>query len=166
DLAGSSVPASDVPASNLPARSVPAGGVLAGSLVSTDSAASSVPAASVFVLAVVPTDSAANSPLPPNLNVAVDPVATKRKSKFGESAFISYVQNQNRTNHADHLHCLFACFLSQLEPSSVATALADPNWVAAMQEEIQQFYHQRLISWQCKKQTVVATSSTEAAPAA
>nr|GEW55816.1 putative ribonuclease H-like domain-containing protein [Tanacetum cinerariifolium] len=102
-------------------------------------------------------------------NVDVDPVATKRvniihpqsqiigalqspvqtrstvqKSKFGESAFISYVHNQNRTNHADHLHCLFACFLSQLEPSSVAKALEDPNWVAAMQEEIQQFYHQQV----------------------
>nr|GEZ79039.1 hypothetical protein [Tanacetum cinerariifolium] len=102
-------------------------------------------------------------------NVAVAPVATKRvnfihpqsqilkdlqspvqkrstvqKSKFGASAFISYVQNQNRTNYADHLHCLFACFLSQLEPSSVATALADPDWVAAMQEEMQQFYHQQV----------------------
>nr|GFC29168.1 putative ribonuclease H-like domain-containing protein [Tanacetum cinerariifolium] len=102
-------------------------------------------------------------------NVAVDPVATKRvntifpqsqiirelqspvqtmstvqKSKFGESAFISYVHNQNRTNHADHLHCLFACFLSQLEPSSVAKALADPDWVVAMQEEMQQLYNQQV----------------------
>nr|GEV82467.1 putative ribonuclease H-like domain-containing protein [Tanacetum cinerariifolium] len=101
-------------------------------------------------------------------NVDVDPVTTKRvnfihpqsqilkdlqslvqtkstvqKSKFGESAFISYVQNQNKTNHAYHIHCLFAYFLSQLEPSSVATALADPDWVAAMQEEMQQFYHQQ-----------------------
>nr|GFA47069.1 ribonuclease H-like domain, reverse transcriptase, RNA-dependent DNA polymerase [Tanacetum cinerariifolium] len=90
-------------------------------------------------------------------NVAVDPVATKRvntihpqsqiigdlqsqvqtrstvqKSKFSKSAFISYVHNQNRTNHADHLHCLFACFLSQLEPSSVAKALEGPDWVAAI----------------------------------
>nr|GEY59245.1 hypothetical protein [Tanacetum cinerariifolium] len=69
--------------------------------------------------------------------------STVQKSKFGESAFISYVQNQNRTNHANRLHCLFACFLSQLEPSSVANALADPDWVAAMQEEMQQFYHQQ-----------------------
>nr|GEY84560.1 hypothetical protein [Tanacetum cinerariifolium] len=89
------------------------------------------------------------------LNVAVDLVATKRvniihpqsqiiralqspvqtrstvqKSKFGESAFISYVHTQNRTNHADHLRCLFSCFLSQLEPSSVAKSLEDPNWIA------------------------------------
>nr|GEZ28627.1 hypothetical protein [Tanacetum cinerariifolium] len=103
------------------------------------------------------------------LNVVVDHVATKRvntihpqsqiigalqspvhtrstvqKSKFGESAFISYVHNQNRTNHVDHLHCLFACFLSQLEQSSVTQALEDPDWVAAMQEEMQQFYHQQV----------------------
>nr|GEV03040.1 putative ribonuclease H-like domain-containing protein [Tanacetum cinerariifolium] len=102
-------------------------------------------------------------------NVAVDLVATKRvntihpqsqiigalqspvqtrgtvqKSKFGESTFISYVHNQNKTNHADHLHCLFACFFSQLEPSSVAKALEDPDWVAAMQDEMQLFYHQQL----------------------
>nr|GEY83091.1 ribonuclease H-like domain-containing protein [Tanacetum cinerariifolium] len=89
------------------------------------------------------------------LNVVVDPVATKRvntirpqsqiiralqspvqtrsivqKSNFGKSTFISYVHNQIRTNHADHLHCLFACFLSQLEPSSVAKALEDPDWIA------------------------------------
>nr|GEW24675.1 putative ribonuclease H-like domain-containing protein [Tanacetum cinerariifolium] len=89
------------------------------------------------------------------LTVVMDPVTTKRvniihpqsqiirdlqspiqtrgtvqKSKFGESAFISYVHTQNRTNHADYQHCLFACFLSQLEPSSVAKALEDPDWIA------------------------------------
>nr|GFC80671.1 hypothetical protein [Tanacetum cinerariifolium] len=41
-----------------------------------------------------------------------------QKSKFGESAFIGYLQDQQRTNHTDQLHCLFACFLSQLEPTS------------------------------------------------
>nr|GFB63641.1 hypothetical protein [Tanacetum cinerariifolium] len=38
----------------------------------------------------------------------------------------------------------FACFLSQLEPSSVAKALEDLDWVAAMQEEMQQFYNQQV----------------------
>nr|GEX61982.1 ribonuclease H-like domain-containing protein [Tanacetum cinerariifolium] len=70
--------------------------------------------------------------------------STVQKSKFGESAFISYIHNQNRTNHADHLHCLFACFISQLGTSSVAKDLKDPDWVAAMQEEMQQFYHQQV----------------------
>ncbi|GJZ48183.1 putative ribonuclease H-like domain-containing protein [Tanacetum coccineum] len=68
------------------------------------------------------------------------PVLTRsraQKSKFGESAFIGYIQDQQRTNHTDQLHCLFACFLSQLEPTSIAKALEDPDWVAAMQEEMQ-----------------------------
>ncbi|GJS74991.1 hypothetical protein Tco_0724872 [Tanacetum coccineum] len=47
---------------------------------------------------------------------------TLKKSKFGESALAGYVHDQQRNNHTDYLHCLFACFLSQLEPSSVAQA--------------------------------------------
>ncbi|GJX03655.1 putative ribonuclease H-like domain-containing protein [Tanacetum coccineum] len=80
--------------------------------------------------------------------IAVDPVphkkegGTLKKSKFGESALAGYVHDQQRNNHTDYLHCLFACFLSQLEPSSVAQALNDPDWVEAMQEEMQQFVNQ------------------------
>ncbi|GJV64034.1 putative ribonuclease H-like domain-containing protein [Tanacetum coccineum] len=65
------------------------------------------------------------------------PVMTRsraQKSKFGESAFIGYIQDQQRTNHTDQLHCLSACFLSQLEPTSIAKALEDPDWVDAMQK--------------------------------
>ncbi|GJW07172.1 putative ribonuclease H-like domain-containing protein [Tanacetum coccineum] len=75
------------------------------------------------------------------------PVLTRsraQKSKFGESAFIGYIQDQQRTNHTDQLHCLFACFLSQLEPTSIAKALEDPDWVDAMQEEMQQFINQQV----------------------
>nr|GEY76836.1 hypothetical protein [Tanacetum cinerariifolium] len=153
DVPAGSFPARCVPAggilagslvsTNSGASSVPAASVLVPAVVSIDSAATS-PLSPVHSLGFYS-------------NVVVDPVATRRinsihpqshilrdlqspvqtrstvqKSNFGESAFISYVQNQNRINHADHLHCLFACFLSQLEPSSVANALADPNWVAAM----------------------------------
>ncbi|GKC39885.1 putative ribonuclease H-like domain-containing protein, partial [Tanacetum coccineum] len=74
------------------------------------------------------------------------PVLTRsraQKSKFGESAFIGYIQDQQRTNHTDQLHCLSACFLSQLEPTSIAKALEDPDWVDAMQEEMQQFINQQ-----------------------
>ncbi|GKA43018.1 putative ribonuclease H-like domain-containing protein, partial [Tanacetum coccineum] len=67
---------------------------------------------------------------------------TLKKSKFGESALAGYVHDQQRNNHTDYLHCLFTCFLSQLEPSSVAHALNDPDWVDAMQEEMQQFVNQ------------------------
>ncbi|GJS29613.1 putative ribonuclease H-like domain-containing protein [Tanacetum coccineum] len=67
---------------------------------------------------------------------------TLKKSKFGESALAGYVHDQQRNNHTDYLHYLFACFVSQLEPSSVAQALNDPDWVEAMQEEMQQFVNQ------------------------
>nr|GEV52637.1 putative ribonuclease H-like domain-containing protein [Tanacetum cinerariifolium] len=153
-----SVPARSVPTSNVPTSNVPAGGVLARSIDSAgfgDPAASESILAMFnpdhAVDSTLPHDHSLGS----TLSVGVDPVATKRvytihpqsqiigelqslvqtrsivqKSKFGESAFISYVHNQNRTNYTDHLHCLFACFLSQLEPSSVAKALEDPDWIA------------------------------------
>ncbi|GJS81257.1 putative ribonuclease H-like domain-containing protein [Tanacetum coccineum] len=70
---------------------------------------------------------------------------TLKKSKFGESALAGYVHDQQRNNHTDYLHYMFACFLSQLEPSSVAQALNDPDWVEAMQEEMRQFVNQDII---------------------
>nr|GFC91541.1 retrotransposon protein, putative, unclassified [Tanacetum cinerariifolium] len=39
---------------------------------------------------------------------------------------------------------MFSCFLSQEEPTTVAQALADPDWVEAMQAEIQQFRNQKV----------------------
>ncbi|GJT04864.1 putative ribonuclease H-like domain-containing protein [Tanacetum coccineum] len=81
-----------------------------------------------------------------DLTSPVQTRGTLKKSKFGASAFVSYVHDQQRNNHTDYLHCLFACFLSQLEPSSVAQALNDPAWVEAMQEEMQQFINQKV--WQ------------------
>ncbi|GJU30897.1 putative ribonuclease H-like domain-containing protein [Tanacetum coccineum] len=77
-----------------------------------------------------------------DLTSPVQTRGTLKKSKFGASAFVSYVHDQQRNNHTDYLHCLFACFLSQLEPSSVAQALNDPAWIEAMQEEMQQFVNQ------------------------
>ncbi|GJW06859.1 hypothetical protein Tco_1569282 [Tanacetum coccineum] len=78
--------------------------------------------------------------------VEVSPVATNKvnKTTTGESAFISYIHDQQRDNHTDFQHCLFACFLSQVEPRSVAQALEDPSWVDAMQEEMQQFKFQNV----------------------
>ncbi|GJZ74972.1 putative ribonuclease H-like domain-containing protein [Tanacetum coccineum] len=66
------------------------------------------------------------------------------KTPTGESAFISYFHDQQRNNHIDFQHCLFACFLSQVEPISVAQALEDLSWVDAMQEEMQQFKFQNV----------------------
>ncbi|GJW75898.1 ribonuclease H-like domain-containing protein [Tanacetum coccineum] len=50
-------------------------------------------------------------------------------------ALVSYIQAQQRSNHKDQQHCLFACFLSQSEPRKVSEALEDESWVKAMQEE-------------------------------
>ncbi|GJX17779.1 reverse transcriptase domain-containing protein [Tanacetum coccineum] len=51
------------------------------------------------------------------------------KKNFGEHAKISYIQKQRRTNHKDFQNCLFACFLSQQEPTKIAQALDDERWV-------------------------------------
>ncbi|GJW57987.1 putative ribonuclease H-like domain-containing protein [Tanacetum coccineum] len=75
---------------------------------------------------------------------AVQTRSKVNKTTTGESAFISYIHDQQRNNHIDFQHCLFACFLSQVEPRSVAQALEDPSWVDAMQEEMQQFKFQNI----------------------
>nr|GEY59538.1 hypothetical protein [Tanacetum cinerariifolium] len=75
------------------------------------------------------------------------PVQTRKKAKAQvpiQNAFVSYIHDQRRNNHTDFQLCLFSCFLSQMEPTSVAQALLDPDWVEAMQEELQQFQNQRV----------------------
>ncbi|GJW59997.1 putative ribonuclease H-like domain-containing protein [Tanacetum coccineum] len=49
------------------------------------------------------------------------------------------IQKLRRTNHKDFQNCLFACFLSQMEPKKPVQALKDPSWVEAMQDELLQF---------------------------
>nr|GEU79101.1 hypothetical protein [Tanacetum cinerariifolium] len=50
----------------------------------------------------------------------------------GEFGFLSSVYKLRRTNHKDFQNCLFACFLSQMEPKKLVQALQDPSWVKAM----------------------------------
>nr|GEY44548.1 hypothetical protein [Tanacetum cinerariifolium] len=52
---------------------------------------------------------------------------------------VQTVHKLRRTNHKDFQNCLFACFLSQIEPKKPVQALQDPSWVEAMQEELLQF---------------------------
>ncbi|GKF48698.1 retrovirus-related pol polyprotein from transposon TNT 1-94 [Tanacetum coccineum] len=47
----------------------------------------------------------------------------------GAHALVSYVQKQQRNNHKDQQHCLFACFLSQKEPKNISEALKDGFWL-------------------------------------
>ncbi|GJW74976.1 putative ribonuclease H-like domain-containing protein [Tanacetum coccineum] len=129
----------------------------------------SVPSGSIKIPSGETTISTGSVPVPTASTVEVSPVATKRintihpqsliigdhtlavqtrskvnKTPTSESAFISYIHDQQRNNHTDFQHCLFACFLSQVEPRSVAQALEDPSWVDAMQEEMQQFKFQNV----------------------
>nr|GEW72519.1 hypothetical protein [Tanacetum cinerariifolium] len=61
-----------------------------------------------------------------------------------DNALNNAASSMERDNHIDFQHCLLACFLSQVEPRSVAQALENPSWVDAMQEEMQQFKFQNV----------------------
>nr|GEU52302.1 hypothetical protein [Tanacetum cinerariifolium] len=41
-----------------------------------------------------------------------------------------------RTDNKDLQNCLFACFLSQMEPKKALQALKDPSLIESMQEEL------------------------------
>ncbi|GJY46661.1 putative ribonuclease H-like domain-containing protein, partial [Tanacetum coccineum] len=69
---------------------------------------------------------------------------SKVQNKSGAHALLSHIQKQQRNNHKDQQHCLFACFLSQEEPKKIAEALQDDSWVQAMQEELLQFKLQQV----------------------
>ncbi|GJZ90783.1 hypothetical protein Tco_0662710 [Tanacetum coccineum] len=73
----------------------------------------------------------------PSNQILGDPKsAVQTRSKVNKStgahAFVSYIQKQRRNNHKDFQHCLFACFLSQIEPKKISEALKDKSWVDAI----------------------------------
>ncbi|GJS14266.1 putative ribonuclease H-like domain-containing protein [Tanacetum coccineum] len=85
----------------------------------------------------------------PSTQILGDPKsAVQTRSKVNKSsgahAFVSYIQRQRRNNYKDFQHCLFACFLSQIEPKKISKALEDESWVDAMQEELLQFKIQKV----------------------
>ncbi|GJT23493.1 hypothetical protein Tco_0893430 [Tanacetum coccineum] len=70
---------------------------------------------------------------------------TRRMTKISEEhVMVSYINKHRRTNHKDYQNCLFAYFLSQIEPKKVTQALTDPSWIEAMQEELLQFGLQKV----------------------
>ncbi|GJV68365.1 putative ribonuclease H-like domain-containing protein, partial [Tanacetum coccineum] len=61
-------------------------------------------------------------------------VQTRRMSRStSEQGFLSDVYEQK--THDTLNACLYACFLSQIEPTSIAKALFDSSWVEAMQKK-------------------------------
>ncbi|GJS67761.1 hypothetical protein Tco_0682326 [Tanacetum coccineum] len=82
------------------------------------------------VVNVSPIPTSRINPSHPSTLILGDPTsAVQTRSKVNKSseahAFVSYVQKQRRNNHKDFHHCLFACFLSQLEPKKISEALED-----------------------------------------
>ncbi|GJS31834.1 putative ribonuclease H-like domain-containing protein [Tanacetum coccineum] len=70
----------------------------------------------------------------------VDMNNTRHMTKITEEhGLFSSVHKLRRTNHKDFQNCLFACFLSQMEPKKPVQALKDPSWVEAMHNELLQF---------------------------
>ncbi|GJT58690.1 hypothetical protein Tco_1002223 [Tanacetum coccineum] len=68
---------------------------------------------------------------------------TRRMTKpTSEQGFLSTVYEQKTHNTLNT--CLYACFLSQIEPTSIAKALSDSSWMEAMQEELLQFKLQQV----------------------
>nr|GEX10429.1 hypothetical protein [Tanacetum cinerariifolium] len=55
-----------------------------------------------------------------------------------EHGLISSVQKPRRTNHKEFQNCLFACYLSQIEPKKPVQALKDSSWVEDMQDKLLQ----------------------------
>ncbi|GJZ03217.1 putative ribonuclease H-like domain-containing protein [Tanacetum coccineum] len=70
-------------------------------------------------------------------DIHLAPQTIRMTKNVTEQAMFSLVQQ--RINHKDFQNCLFACFLSQVEPKKVIQALTDPSWIEAMQEELLQF---------------------------
>ncbi|GKA42436.1 putative ribonuclease H-like domain-containing protein [Tanacetum coccineum] len=50
-------------------------------------------------------------------------VQTRRMIKQSEAGLITFINKQRRTNHKDFQNCLFACFLSQMEPKKTLVDL-------------------------------------------
>ncbi|GJU61433.1 putative ribonuclease H-like domain-containing protein [Tanacetum coccineum] len=70
-------------------------------------------------------------------------VQTRRIIKpTSEQGFLSDVYEQK--THDTLSTCLYACFLSQIEPTSIVKALSNSSWVEVMQEELLQFKLQQV----------------------
>ncbi|GJU75843.1 putative ribonuclease H-like domain-containing protein [Tanacetum coccineum] len=70
-------------------------------------------------------------------------VQTRRMSKLtSEQGFLSDVYEQK--THDTLNICLYAFFLLQIKPTSIAKALSDSSWVEAMQEKLLQFKLQQV----------------------
>nr|GEU51585.1 hypothetical protein [Tanacetum cinerariifolium] len=71
-------------------------------------------------------------------------VLTRKMTKTThEQGFISIFYEEKTHEYLNT--CLFACFLSQIEPTRVAKALTNPAWVEAMQDELLQIEEEEYV---------------------
>ncbi|GJV95869.1 putative ribonuclease H-like domain-containing protein [Tanacetum coccineum] len=70
-------------------------------------------------------------------------IQTRKMTKStSEQGFLSAVYEQKTQDTLNT--CLYACFLSKIEPTSIAKALSDSFWVELMQKELLQFKLQQV----------------------
>ncbi|GKB61597.1 putative ribonuclease H-like domain-containing protein [Tanacetum coccineum] len=70
-------------------------------------------------------------------------IQTRRMTKStSEQGFLSAIYEQK--THDTLNTCLYACFLSQIEPTSIAKALSDSSWLEEIKEELLQFKLQQV----------------------
>ncbi|KAL8093110.1 hypothetical protein AgCh_035124 [Apium graveolens] len=76
-----------------------------------------------------------------------------------QSAIIGDPNAGVRTRSTTANECLHACILSQVEPKKTEEALMDPDWISAMQEELNQFERNKV--WELvpapKNRSVIGT---------
>nr|GEZ67744.1 putative reverse transcriptase domain-containing protein [Tanacetum cinerariifolium] len=74
--------------------------------------------------------------------INVSPIPQSRIHAIHPATYI--LGDPNSAVQTKSKHCLFACFLSQIEPKNISQALEDESWVDAMQEELLQFKTQQV----------------------
>ncbi|GJY63961.1 putative ribonuclease H-like domain-containing protein [Tanacetum coccineum] len=149
--------AGGVSAGRISSSSVPDGGNSAGGVKpagSFEPAGKGIPAASTYVSAAFFPISAVESPLPPGQSLGLSgntsrfPVPSDVcKDQLSSGIFTSSSYDDDfsatLTNLAPTVE-VNPVPTKRLEPTSIVKALEDPDWVAAMKEEMQQFINQQV----------------------
>ncbi|KAI4342279.1 hypothetical protein MLD38_026921 [Melastoma candidum] len=89
----------------------------------------------------------------------LDRVPTLYKKRHPMEQVIGDVQKGIQTRRYVNIFCEHSAFLSQKEPTNIDEALADLNWIIAMQEELNQFERNkvRTLVQRSKDRSVVGT---------
>ncbi|KAI3758589.1 hypothetical protein L6452_06156 [Arctium lappa] len=115
-------------------------------LPESDSEVVELPPLLIETISISSSDIEAPEPLPHQLEVVqetIDPLphTTKwiRSHPIHQIIGDPQASVSTRSKTATYNECLFTCFLSKIEPTKVYKALEHPDWIIAMQEELNQF---------------------------